>query len=339
MTQLDDKQSDALRLAKIIVTFEKYNPGGVPASSCTPQNLKALADELVLMNLRLIDAQAAAIKAGASSAIEAGKSGPCDACDTVEECADAEKCLNPEREPPDCRTALELLVGLKKIKRAIEAGTATEQEAAVYRLTKEGAWAEAERALAIPSHEQRSDGWCPACKGSGTMKGMTSGHGPDDYEIDVECSTCGGTGAGTIPSSTRLRAPSVEPYVCMVVNDQPFPLGNLAMEPYEAVPAEIARQIARDLADAKDDCLRLHREKMDALFGPDGKPRSATRRIYEVATDEENHLLWARDYPFSRLDAPGANIVLESKHYTVISSGLHDDMVRTVVRPTDGTTP
>jgi hypothetical protein len=67
-----------------------------------------------------------------------------------------------------------------------------------------------------------------------------------------------------------------------------------------------------------------------------GAPSSATRRIYEVATDEENHLLWARDYPFSRLDAPGANIVLESKHYTVISSGLHDDMVRTVVRPTDG---
>jgi thioesterase domain-containing protein len=30
------------------------------------------------------------------------------------------------------------------------------------------------------------------------------------------------------------------------------------------------------LAEAKDDCRRLHREKMDALYGPDGFPRSAT---------------------------------------------------------------
>jgi hypothetical protein len=31
----------------------------------------------------------------------------------------------------------------------------------------------------------------------------------------------------------------------------------------------------RMLADAQDDVARLHREKMDALFGPDGSPRSA----------------------------------------------------------------
>jgi hypothetical protein len=42
----------------------------------------------------------------------------------------------------------------------------------------------------------------------------------------------------------------------MVVNDQPFPLGHLAMEPYEAVPAEVARQIERELAEA----MRVVRE-------------------------------------------------------------------------------
>ena len=42
---------------------------------------------------------------------------------------------------------------------------------------------------------------------------------------------------------------------------------------------DLARQLERDLAEAKDDCLRLHREKMDALFGPDGFPRSATDAI------------------------------------------------------------
>jgi hypothetical protein len=35
-------------------------------------------------------------------------------------------------------------------------------------------------------------------------------------------------------------------------------------------------QLERELAEAKDDCRRLHREKMDALYGPDGFPRSAT---------------------------------------------------------------
>lgn len=55
------------------------------------------------------------------------------------------------------------------------------------------------------SHAPRIDGWCPTCKGSGSMKGMTSGLGPDDHEIDVDCKTCGGTGAGTIPSTTPQK--------------------------------------------------------------------------------------------------------------------------------------
>lgn len=49
----------------------------------------------------------------------------------------------------------------------------------------------------------------------------------------------------------------------------------------DSMTAAGAKQLAQAYLDAKDDCLRLHREKMDALFGPDGFPRSApstTRR-------------------------------------------------------------
>jgi hypothetical protein len=63
--------SEALALAKGIVVFEKYNPGQVPAKDYTPENLKKLADELVLMNLRLIDAQAAAVAAQGKQASSA----------------------------------------------------------------------------------------------------------------------------------------------------------------------------------------------------------------------------------------------------------------------------
>ena len=35
------------------------------------------------------------------------------------------------------------------------------------------------------------------------------------------------------------------------------------------------KSISERLADAQEDATRLHREKMDALYGPDGKPRSA----------------------------------------------------------------
>jgi DnaJ-class molecular chaperone len=35
---------------------------------------------------------------------------------------------------------------------------------------------------------------CPRCAGSGEIKAMTQGSGPDDYEIDVECPRCKGIG-------------------------------------------------------------------------------------------------------------------------------------------------
>lgn len=37
---------------------------------------------------------------------------------------------------------------------------------------------------------------CPDCHGSGEGKAMTYGHGPDDYEYDIECPKCAGTGTG-----------------------------------------------------------------------------------------------------------------------------------------------
>lgn len=43
---------------------------------------------------------------------------------------------------------------------------------------------------------------CPACKGSGGVKTMTHGLGPDDHEVDVQCEKCGGTGA-IAPATTR----------------------------------------------------------------------------------------------------------------------------------------
>jgi hypothetical protein len=36
---------------------------------------------------------------------------------------------------------------------------------------------------------------------------------------------------------------------------------------------KLGLELERELGDAKADALRLHREKMDALFGPDGMPR------------------------------------------------------------------
>jgi hypothetical protein len=51
---------------------------------------------------------------------------------------------------------------------------------------------------------------CPRCKGSGEAKGMTYGHGPDDYEIDVPCPDCNGTGERP-PSGEMVMVPKVAP--------------------------------------------------------------------------------------------------------------------------------
>lgn len=58
-----DKDRDALAVAKGILIFENWNKGQVIADEVTPQTVFLLADALCTMNLKLIDAQAAAIKA------------------------------------------------------------------------------------------------------------------------------------------------------------------------------------------------------------------------------------------------------------------------------------
>lgn len=35
---------------------------------------------------------------------------------------------------------------------------------------------------------------CPGCNGSGTVTERTYDLGPDDFEIDISCPSCGGTG-------------------------------------------------------------------------------------------------------------------------------------------------
>ena len=46
---------------------------------------------------------------------------------------------------------------------------------------------------------------CPRCGGSGEVTGM-AGAGPDAYTIDVECSTCAGTGSAVDSGSQNPAA-------------------------------------------------------------------------------------------------------------------------------------
>ena len=48
--------------------------------------------------------------------------------------------------------------------------------------------------------DERDAPICPRCGGSGEVTGM-AGAGPDAYTIDVECSTCAGTGSAVDSSS------------------------------------------------------------------------------------------------------------------------------------------
>lgn len=65
------------------------------------------------------------------------------------------------------------------------------------------------RASLRPTAEDRC---CRACKGSGTVVGHTTGLGPDDHEIDVNCPDCNGTGE-TAPAEDGLveRCPEINP--------------------------------------------------------------------------------------------------------------------------------
>src|SRR5258708_5842037 len=60
------------------------------------------------------------------------------------------------------------------------------------------------RAPESPAKEQPGEQTCPHCKGSGDVKGMTQGHGPDDYEIDLTCPACKGTGVIAAPDVAAM---------------------------------------------------------------------------------------------------------------------------------------
>jgi hypothetical protein len=84
------------------------------------------------------------------------------------------------------------------------------------------------------------EGDCPQCKGSGESKGMTSGHGPDDYEIDIPCPSCNGTG------NARKFDKNVVALVEGVLRDPAYGLGNVSH-------AELAKAILRAVGGAEWD--------------------------------------------------------------------------------------
>jgi hypothetical protein len=60
---------------------------------------------------------------------------------------------------------------------------------------------------------------CPGCDGAGTVRAMTYGHGPDDYEYDAECTACGGTGSADLADAINAlpyRQHTVKPHTAMV---------------------------------------------------------------------------------------------------------------------------
>ena len=56
---------------------------------------------------------------------------------------------------------------------------------------------------------------CQECKGAGTVKALTHGRGPDDYEIDVECPACSGSGEEKTDSAQRPSTAATEPVAYM----------------------------------------------------------------------------------------------------------------------------
>lgn len=92
-----------------------------------------------------------------------------------------------------------------------ELATRKDTEAEFYRRGEEidSLLAEIERLrdLALRALEQtNAETECPECHGYGDVKRTTQQHGPDDYEVDVECQACRGTGA-------TPAAPHSEPQV------------------------------------------------------------------------------------------------------------------------------
>jgi hypothetical protein len=63
---------------------------------------------------------------------------------------------------------------------------------------------------AIADHEAEAPTRWPAvcrhCNGSGTVTAVTGHLGPDDYEYDESCATCGGTGSADIRDAVRSLA-------------------------------------------------------------------------------------------------------------------------------------
>lgn len=58
---------------------------------------------------------------------------------------------------------------------------------------------------------------CQNCSGAGSVRAMTTGHGPDDYEYDADCPVCCGTGSAdladainALPYSLHRVKPGVE---------------------------------------------------------------------------------------------------------------------------------
>lgn len=153
-------------------------------------------------------------------------------------------------------------------------------------------------AAAIRSARSHVAEKCPTCGGTGNM--------PQDAACEPKpCLTCGGCGKVVPFGNRQIRAdyaPSTTPQRrCLRYDKVGTPL-QVCGNDGDWCLSEDVEALEQELADAKDDCLRLHREKMDALFGPDGMPRtavSATRHkeseCYGECADHRAHHDMERD--------------------------------------------
>lgn len=71
----------------------------------------------------------------------------------------------------------------------------------------------------VPGDGQTDEGVCEHCNGAGSVTAMTYGHGPDDYEYDASCESCGGTGSADIRDAMKslpYQPHTVKPHEQMV---------------------------------------------------------------------------------------------------------------------------